>query len=329
MTRTILALLACSVISQSQTAAPTATGSYHFVTPQSQRGLEEAATIVKTVASAPQVSADESTGTLSYTGSSDSVNFTNWLLPQIDQLSGDNAVHEYRLPSGDIGRVNFVPNVQKPQEMQELLTAVRTVADVQKIFTFTSNHAIVLRGPEWTVTFAEWIIDQINQAKPDSTPHEFTVGGPDFRGAGHGARLNYLFNMTSPRQLQEVLTVLRVLSDVQKVFSYTGTHVLVMRAGDTDLARAEWLIQQLDLPAGQASGPSIFTVPTGDDVTRIFRLRNANPQFLQTAAKSLRSDLSIKRVFQTTEPSNIVVRGTADQISAANAWMTAHNALSD
>jgi len=326
MMRTILAILICAVLSPAQPSA-TLTGTYRFATPQSAQGLQEAETIVRSVASVSQVSVDIPTATLTFSGPVGDVKFAEWILPQIDKAAGDDAVHEYRLPSGDIGRVNFVPNLQKPQELQEMLTVLRTVADVQKIFIFSSNHAVVLLGPEWQVAFAEWILDLIdrpNQQKPDSTPHEFTVGGPDYRGLGHGARLNFLSNMTSQRQTQEVLTVIRTVGEVQKIFNYGTSHALVLRAGDSDLQRAEWLIQQLDLPAGQTSGPASFTAPAGDDVTRVFRLRDAAPQGIQAAVTGIRSELNIKKIFPTTAPATIVVRGTSDQIAATATWMTVH-----
>jgi hypothetical protein len=336
MTRTIVAILAGAVLSHAQpspasvTAPATVTGTYHFTTPLTQQGLQEAATIVQSVALAAQVSVDSSTATFTFSGPADAVNFAEWVLPRIDKAAGDNTPHEYRLPSGDTGRVKFVPNVQSAHDIQELLTILRTVADVQRVYTFTSNHAIVLRGPHWEIAFADWIIDQINQPvqqRPDPTPREFTVGGPDFRGMGHGARLNFLTGMTSQRQTQELLTVLRTVGDIVKVFSYATGHALVLRAGDTDLQRAEWIIAQLDLPAGQASGAATFTASAGDDVTRTFHLRDATADWLQTAVTAMRTELKIKKVFPTTAPPNIVVRGTTDQIAAAMTWMTSHNAL--
>jgi hypothetical protein len=192
MTRTILA---CSVISSAQPSSATVTGTYHFTTQQSAQSLQEAATLIRSVASVSEVSVDIPTAKLTFSGPVGGVNFAEWVLPQIDKAAGDDAVHEYKSPSGDIGRVNFVPNLQKPQELQELLTVLRTVADVQKIFTFSSNRAVVLLAPDSEVAFSEWIIGQIQQ-KPDSAPHEFTVGG--FPPLQREARLNFLSNMTSP-----------------------------------------------------------------------------------------------------------------------------------
>lgn len=330
MTRVIVVILTCSVISHAQPSAATVTGTYHFTTPQTAVSLQEAATLIRSVASIPQVSVDIPTASLAFSGPGAGVNFAEWVLPQIDRATGDDAVHEYRMPTGDVGRVRFVLNPEKPQELQELLTILRTVADVQKMFTFALNRAFVLLGPDWQIAFAGWIIDQIDQPiqqKPDSAPREFTVGGPDFRGMGHGARLNFLSNMTTRQQNQEVLTVLRTVGDIQKLFSYSTSHAFVFRGNDSDLQRAEWIIQQLELPAGQASGPASFTAPAGDDVTRIFRLRNASQQWIQAAVTALRSELNIRKIFSTTVPANIIVRGTTDQIAASATWMAAHNAL--
>jgi hypothetical protein len=331
----IPALLACSVLPHAvagPTTADTASGSYHFTNPQTPQSMTEATTVIKVVCSVAQPSADISTATLTFTGSVEGVALANWVLPQIDKTTGDGALHEYTLPSGDIARVVFVQNAARPQDMQELLTILRTVADVQKIFSISSNHAMVLRAPEWQILYSQWIIDQLNLPagqKPDTTPREFTVGGPDFRGMGHGARLNFLASMTKPQQQQELLTVLRTVGDVMKVFSYSSGHALVLRAGDTDLQRAEWLIQQLDLPAGHPAGTGTFTAPTGDDVTRIFSVPSANPQWIQGALNNMRSELSIKKTFSTTTPANVIVRGTTDQIAAAAKWMASHNALSE
>jgi hypothetical protein len=328
MTRRILAILASSVISYAQ-IAPAVTGTYHFTAPQTTQSLQEAATVVRTVAEVPQVSADASTATLTFTGPAESVNFAAWALAQIDKAAGDNAIHEYKLPSGDIGRVTFVPGLQTPQASQELLTILRTVADAQKIFSFSANQAIVVRGPEWEVAFAEWIIAHVRQPrpeKPDSAPPEFIVGGPDFRGLGHGARINFLSNMTSQQGMQELLTVLRTVGDVQKIFSLSSSHAVVFRANDSDLQRAEWMIHCMDLPAGEPLDAVVFTA-AGDDVTRAFHLRDAPPEWLRTAVTGLRTEVKIKRVFASTMSSTIFVRGSTDQIAAAMVWMTSHNAL--
>jgi hypothetical protein len=330
MTRTILTLLACSAVTWAQPSSPTLMGFYKFTAPQTPQGMEEVAMIVRGVASVPQVSVDAVTYSLTFSGPAEAVNFAAWILPQVDKTTGDGALHEYRLPSGDIGRVGFLSNVPTAQSVGELITVLRTVADIQKILILTSNHAIVLRGQDWKVAFTAWIIDQIDQPvrqKPDPTPRQFTVGGPDYRGLGHGAGVVFLANMTGQKQTQQVIQVLRTLDDVQKVFSYSATHAVVFRAGDVDLQRAEWLIGQLEATTGHPPGTTTFTAPAGDDVTREFYIGNAPDEWVQSAVNSIKSELKIKRTFYTTAPANIIVRGTTDDIAAVTAWMASHNAL--
>jgi hypothetical protein len=332
MKRIIHILLVCAFLLPAETPAPSATGKYHFTTAQTPQSLNEAATLIRSVASITQVSVDESGATLGFSGSAEATDFAAWILPRIDKTAIDaNIVQEFRMAK-DVGRLNFLRNLSKPQEVQELLTVLRTVADVQRIYSFTPNHAIAMRGDDWTVSFAEWIIEQIDQPlqeKPEASTREYTVGGPDFRGMGHGARINFLSSLTSPQRTQELLTVLRTVGDVQKVFSFSSRHTLILRAGDTDLNRAEWIIQQLDQPGKQPAGNRTFAAPTGDDMTRMFPLGNATPQWIQGAITSLRSEHRIKKIFPITAPANLVVRGTADQIAATATWMAEHNALTE
>jgi len=139
MMRTILAMLAGSVLSYAQPSSPTLMGSYKFTTPQTPQGMEEVAMIVRSVAFVPQVSVDTSTAILTFSGPAEAVNFAEWILPQVDKTAGDSALHEYRLPSGDVGRIGFLSNVRTAQSVQQMIAIVRTVADIPKIQTLTSK----------------------------------------------------------------------------------------------------------------------------------------------------------------------------------------------
>lgn len=332
MTRVIQLLFVCPFLLPAQTPVPVVTSKYHFTTAQTSESLTEAATLIRSVASITQVAVDDANAMLTFSGPAEAVDFAAWILPRIDKTAGHgDIIQEYKLTK-DVGRVNFLQNIRKPQETGELITALRVVADIQKISVLTSNHALVMRDQDWAISFGEWIIEQLDQPvmeKPAAATREFMVGGPDYRGLGHGARVIFLANPTSPMHMQEILTVLRTVSDVQKIFNYNPSHALVLRAGDTDLKRAEWIIQQLDLPTRQPSGNRTFAAPAGDDITRVFPLSETTPQWIQSAVTSLRSEYNLKKIFPTTEPANIVVRGTSDQIAATATWMAAHNALTE
>jgi hypothetical protein len=306
-------------------------GTFHFTSPQTPPSLQEAAIILRTVADIPQVSVDGSLATLTFNGPADKVAMGQWMLGELDRPGGETALHEYTMANGEVARVNFLTNVQTPQGMQEMLTVLRTVADLQKIFSYSSRQAIVLRGKESEIAFGEWIVDQLNQPaqqKPDAAPREYTITDNPHPRIGNAVRVNYLTNVTTPRGMQEMLTALRTVGEIQKIFSYTNQHAFVLRGNDSDIARAEWLIQNLDQqPGQQGAGTHVFNAPTGDDVTKIFYVANATPQGLQTAVASIRTEAKVRRVFSTTAPSAVVVRGTSDQVEAAAQIIAAGNGL--
>ena len=132
---------------------------------------------------------------------------------------------------------------------------------------------------------------------------------------GYSARVDYLNPATDTRTMQEILTVLRIVADVAKVFNYSSRHALAIRSTPDNVALADWLVQQLNEPA--STGTHERQAQYGDDVTRVFFAPNAKPTDLQAALARLRANGYIKKTFTVTEPGAIVVRGTAEQVKTA------------
>jgi general secretion pathway protein D len=61
----------------------------------------------------------------------------------------------------------------------------------------------------------------------------------------------YLSNPTGPQEIQEILTVLRTVVDVQKVFNYSAQNALVVRCDADVMALVEKLISDLDKPRNE------------------------------------------------------------------------------
>lgn len=61
----------------------------------------------------------------------------------------------------------------------------------------------------------------------------------------------YLSNPTTPQEIQEMLTQLRTVLDIQKVFNYTSQNVLVVRCDADTMALVEKLIADLDKPRNE------------------------------------------------------------------------------
>jgi general secretion pathway protein D len=67
-------------------------------------------------------------------------------------------------------KVFYLTNVTKPQDLQEIVTAVRSVADIQRLFVYNAQNAIIARGEADRIALAEKIIHDL-----DKPPAEVVV----------------------------------------------------------------------------------------------------------------------------------------------------------
>src|SRR5208337_1609014 len=66
-----------------------------------------------------------------------------------------------------VTRVFYLSNITSAPELQEVFTAVRTVANFRSIFSVNSQNAIVVRGTRDQVDLAEKIILDLDKPKPE------------------------------------------------------------------------------------------------------------------------------------------------------------------
>ncbi|MEX2262602.1 MAG: cohesin domain-containing protein [Bryobacteraceae bacterium] len=64
-------------------------------------------------------------------------------------------------------KVFYLTNVVSPQELQEIVTALRTVTDIQKLFTYSSQSAIIVRAEADRVALAEKLIADLDKPRAE------------------------------------------------------------------------------------------------------------------------------------------------------------------
>jgi general secretion pathway protein D len=64
-------------------------------------------------------------------------------------------------------KVFYLSNVTTPQELQEMLTVLRTVVDVQKVFNFSSQNALIVRADTDTMALVEKLISGLDKSRPE------------------------------------------------------------------------------------------------------------------------------------------------------------------
>jgi general secretion pathway protein D len=66
-----------------------------------------------------------------------------------------------------VTKVFYLSNVNTPQEIQEIVNAVRAVADLQRVFPYNSQNAIVIRAEADKIALAEKIIGDLDKPKAE------------------------------------------------------------------------------------------------------------------------------------------------------------------
>jgi general secretion pathway protein D len=79
-------------------------------------------------------------------------------------VTNDN-VTKRRDYEDNVVRVFYVQNATSVQEFQEIATAVRSIAEIRRVFTYNAQHAIVMRGTPDQIALAEKLIHDLDKPK--------------------------------------------------------------------------------------------------------------------------------------------------------------------
>jgi hypothetical protein len=326
----VLAAILFASLAPAQTpAAPDVSKTFDFTNKPSQQGLQEIVTVLRTVGDIKHLSVDPAATTVTVQGTPDEIALSGWIIHELDQQASPPPPSSQPFlvagKSDDVLRVFHLSHMPPaPQAVQEVLTVLRTVADVQKVFSYMPLTDLVVRGPAVQVALAEYLINSLDLEKAPADPGgEFPYTPPPPSHGPEVVRVFYLANASTPQAIQELLTSLRVVAQIQKVFNFTHLSALAVRGSASDLAAADWLIKSLDIPARPGDPTArefdLPPAPAGDNVIRVFYPINlTSPQALSETLTLIRTDLHVTKVFIHAAPPAFIVRGSADQIAKAD-----------
>ena len=277
-------------------------------------GLMEIATTLRTVLDVKQLSIDPQVATITVMGSPSQIAAAEWLIPKLDVVPGSAPNPQRYSYEGDAMAIYELKNATTTINMQEILTTLRTVADIQKIYQSTGPRMLILRADPSHMAMADFLIPQLDH--PPSTRTIATFQTLQSTGVPGNTLMVYgLAHTNSPSGLQQTLTNLRVVLSIQKIYQQTPAALLAIRGEPAQIQLAQWLLSKLDTAAPGETGNQM-QVPGGkDDVIRIFYLPTGAD--VQGAFKSLSASMKIPVSYPQTTPPAIVVRSTADQVALA------------
>lgn len=81
-------------------------------------------------------------------------------------VTNDNA-NKRRDYEEQVTRVFYLSNVNTPQEMQEIINAVRSMADLQRVMQYTTQYAIIARGEADKIALAAALIADLDKPRSE------------------------------------------------------------------------------------------------------------------------------------------------------------------
>jgi hypothetical protein len=174
------------------------------------------------------------------------------------------------------------------------VTTVRSVADIRRVFVYNALNAVAVRGTGQQMSLAAWLVDQLNQPAHTAAPapHEYKLPGDD------GARVFELTYPQTPQQLQEIVTILRSIGDIRRLFVCNERRAVAPE---------------------DSTAPHEYRLSSGaDDLVRVFYLASSqSAQDLQKVAVQVRTTARIPRLFIYNALGALAVRGTLGQVTTA------------
>jgi hypothetical protein len=209
-----------------------------------------------------------------------------------------------------------------PQAMQETLNIIRAVADIQRVTPDSVGKGLTVTADPARLALAEWLFHELDQPSGKAVaPYEFT-GNRD-----PSVRVFRLAKMQSPRDMQELVNVLRVTADCARVLPFNPGTAIALRGTADQAAVAEWVVRNLDVPEGiqppSSRAKPLTTLYPGvrDPVVRIFFLEHAElPIAMQEMVNIIRTIADIPRVFPLNGARAMIIRGNEGQI-AMSEWL--------
>ena len=299
--------------------------------------FQEVATTLRTIADLRPLSADSAQRSLAVRGPADQVALAQWLVSELDKPAnaaqgGRPDMHEYRLPgSSDIACVVHLSYAQTPQDLQEIATTLRTTTNIRRLYVGSARKMLTMRGHLDEIELAQWLINELGRfaSAQQSAAQGQIPAVREYRGTtGRDgvAQVSYIAHAESLPQLQEITTLLRVVANVRRLFTYSRTKAVIMRGSQDEMALARWLVSELDQPpngqprAQQSQPPETHEyLPQGSsDVVRVFYLAHAKtPQEVQEVATLIRTEAGIRQLFTYNPRKALALRATADRIARA------------
>lgn len=309
--------------------AQTTSHTYHMNHVPSTAALNEIATLLRALVfdgrytdTTPPVSVDPADQSITVSGTADQQATANWIIQHLDVTAPPQNTQQYTAGESDPAvRIYFLAHTHAQAPLNELVTVMRTVGDIQRIFTYPPLNAVGIRTTTGKAQFADWMVQQMD-VSPTSRPVTARHDLPLPACGDAQAEVRFLTNVGSQIGVNELVTILRAVADIQMIFTHSSEPLgIAFRSCPSTLELGDWLIQQTDVAPGSRSNSDKYEyqVPNSvDPVVRVYYLKGNDAAEYKTCVTAIRDAAKVSHIFYSLTTGAVALRGTPDQIAVAD-----------
>ena len=228
---------------------------------ESPQQFQEIAAVIRSMADIRRVFIYTPRRALALRATADQTALAAWLIHELDEPanaqptppSQNPAPQEYRLPGDDVARVFYLTHPETPQQLQEIVTTIRSIADIRRAFIYNARKAAVVRATAEQVALAAWLVNELD--KPVNAPSHPQSPGQTWReyrlptGSENVVRVFHLTHSETPQQIQQIVMQIRATALVPRLFPYNALRAITLRGTVSQVASAERVIEEFDKAA--------------------------------------------------------------------------------
>ena len=143
-----------------------------------------------------------------------------------------------------MARVFELTNAQTAEQCQELVTLIRSVADMQRLILYYGRRAVALRGPAEKVALAAWLVKELDQpadGQAAGSKQEYVL--PNDRD--NAVRVFYLARSQPAEEYQKAATQIRRATGTGRMYVYNPLGAIAMRGTAEQVAAAERMLKEM------------------------------------------------------------------------------------
>jgi hypothetical protein len=293
---------------------------FTFAQTPSPQTMQEYVNLIRSIGETQRVAMDQDARTITVAGTVEQLAFASWAMTELDRPASEVktlVVRQTTFPDArgaTAVRIFHPAQAGSPQETQELVNALRSIAEVQRVVAVSGTGVILARATQEQMALCEWILRELEQPNGRAV-REYTY--PDdvkvIAARSPAVRLYFAKQLATAQELAEVLNSMRSIAEVQRGLAFTAKRAIVIRGNDEQAALTDWMIQELD-QAAPAATTMHETSFRDSSVRTAFLAKNTD---LQAAVNRVKTVTGIQRATWAQRPRAIVLRGTPGQIALA------------